>query len=213
MQLLEDHLKMMNQGVTTTILDDFLPFQDLPLNQKPYFMKRSPSMSHYLLNADKMVIVNKFATAMDADLVGQKSKFGYLVLSKASDLEQLAVKHLTALRGSLSHLKGKVESKKIACPQIWNLIEDLQLDALKAPEKKSPKKKSAEDKQPSNVDKIRELFNKKKPVTRKEIMDVTGYDSRNAHTAMGILKNPARTSKPLHTEYDRKTQTYTKVDR
>ena len=58
---------------------------------------------------------------------------------------------------------------------------------------------------------VRQMFAVQDTWTREEISEKSGYDWRNTHTAMSILKNPKRTRDPLPTVYDRATRTYTLV--
>jgi hypothetical protein len=213
---MEKYLERMNYGVTSSVLDDFLPFQDLVISEKPYYKRRTNQMAktaHYLLNFDKLVIVNKFATAMDADQVGQKSKFRYLVLSGADNLEKLTLKILKEIQKKLGGT-GAVDNKAVASARIWDFIKKLELEIMKPPEK-TPAKKTVpkKDQKPSKINLIRDLFKKKKAVSREDIKTATGYDDRNAHTAMAILKNAERTKDTLLTAYDRKTKIYTLIER
>ena len=212
---IEKYLERMNYGVTSSILDEFLPFQDLVITEKPYYRRRTNKMAkaHYLLNFDKLIIVNKFATAMDADKVGQKSKFRYLVLSDAGSLEKLTLKILKSIQKNLGGT-GTVDNKAVASTRIWAFIKKLDLEVMKPPERKPAKKAvPKKDQKPSKIELIRGLFKKKKVISREEIKTATGYDDRNAHTAMAILKNAARTKNTLLTGYDRKTKTYTLIER
>jgi hypothetical protein len=63
----------------------------------------------------------------------------------------------------------------------------------------------------SKTQTIRNMFKEKESWSREEIMDRTGFDSKNAHVCMGILKNGDRTKNPVLTGYDRKTKTYTLI--
>ena len=57
---------------------------------------------------------------------------------------------------------------------------------------------------------LRAAFAKKKVWTRDDLCKATGYDNRNVHTALAILRNPNRT-KPDHmlvTEVDRAESVY-----
>jgi len=47
---------------------------------------------------------------------------------------------------------------------------------------------------------------------RDEVMVHTGWDVKNAHVAMSILKNPKKTKTPLVTVYDRKRKVFTLVE-
>jgi len=112
------------------------------------------------------------------------------------DLEKMTIKELTDLYNSKT--KGKVikkfESKAKAIERIKKILS------------KNDKPKV------TKVSIIRAMFKDKGAWTREEIMSRTGFDSRNAHTAMNILKNAARTKNPLNFIYDRKTQTYKLVN-
>jgi len=55
---------------------------------------------------------------------------------------------------------------------------------------------------------LRDLFTKKKKVTKDAIMKALGCDSKNAAVAVSILRNPKRTKEPMKIQYDRKTETY-----
>jgi hypothetical protein len=59
---------------------------------------------------------------------------------------------------------------------------------------------------------IREMFQDQASWTWQEIMSRTGFDAKNAHAAMIVLKNPKRTKDPLNFAYDRKNQTYKLVN-
>jgi hypothetical protein len=65
----------------------------------------------------------------------------------------------------------------------------------------------------SKVSIVRQMFAVKNSWTREEISEKSGFDWRNTHTAMSILKNPKRTKDLLPTVYDRATRTYTLVAR
>lgn len=190
---------------TFTILDEFNMDYDLFFN-----LKKEVKM-FYLINFDKIVVAGKFSSFEDADVTGRKSKFAYLVIDKMEDLKKFTLKKLTVLRSNISHLKGKVDSKDKAAPQIWEMIEKADLEIKEIPVKTKKVAGEGTGKTPSKVSLIRELFKTRLAADRKELMKLTGYDSRNIHVAMSILKNPDRTQKTLVTTYDRKTQIYTKV--
>ena len=59
---------------------------------------------------------------------------------------------------------------------------------------------------------IRSMFEDKASWTREEIMRRTGFDAKNAHAAMNVLKNPNRTKDPLNFKYNRENQTYKLVN-
>jgi hypothetical protein len=112
------------------------------------------------------------------------------------DLEKMTIKELTELYNSKT--KGKVikkfESKAQAIARIKKVL---------------PKK---DEQKVSKVSIIRSMFEDKGAWTREEIMSRTGFDARNAHAAMNILKNAARTKNPIIFTYDRKTRTYELVN-
>ena len=43
-------------------------------------------------------------------------------------------------------------------------------------------------------------------------MSRTGFDAKNTHAAMNVLKNPIRTKDPLNFTYNRENQTYKLVN-
>ena len=88
----------------------------------------------------------------------------------------------------------KFESKAKAISRIKKLL----------PDKKERKA--------SKMSIIREMFQDQASWTREEIMRRTGFDAKNAHAAMNVLKNPNRTKNPLTFIYDRESQTYKLVN-
>ena len=108
------------------------------------------------------------------------------------DLEKMTIKELTELYNSMTEGKKikKFESKTKAIARVKKLL----------PEKK--------DRKMSKMGIIRQMFQDKASWTREEIMSRTGFDAKNAHAAMNVLKNPDRTKDPLNFEYDRKNRTY-----
>ena len=108
------------------------------------------------------------------------------------NLEKMTIKELTELYNSMTEGKKikKFESKAKAIARVKKLL----------PEKKEHKA--------SKMSIIRSMFEDKTSWTREEIMSRTGFDAKNAHAAMNVLKNPDRTKDPLNFTYDRETQTY-----
>jgi len=108
----------------------------------------------------------------------------------------MTIQELTELYNSMAEGKKikKFESKTKAIARIKKLM----------PEKKEGKV--------SKMGIIREMFQEQASWTREEIMSRTGFDAKNAHAAMNVLKNPNRTKDPLNFEYDRKNQTYKLVN-
>jgi hypothetical protein len=108
------------------------------------------------------------------------------------DLEKMTIKELTELYNSMTEGKKikKFESRAKAIARVKKLL----------PEKKEHKV--------SKMGIIREMFQDQASWTRGEIMSRTGFDSKNAHAAMNVLKNPKRTKDPLNFTYDRENQTY-----
>jgi hypothetical protein len=211
---LENVLGQCNYGITTSLLDDFLPFQQLPKRDRFYhtlIKKEKKIMPAYLINMDKMEVVCKFAAIMDADQVGQKSKFTYLVFSKMKDLDQLPVTKIVELKENIAGKKypsDKKKGKDKLIPTVWGFIKNMELpDAPELPKRKE--KKAASERKTTKVQIIREMFAEKGIWTKEEIMKKTGFNSQNANTAMGILKNPKRTKVLLLTTYDRKEKSYT----
>lgn len=117
-----------------TILDDFQLFEDFN------FIKKEIKKMFYLLNADDMKIVNKFKTEIDANEVGRKSKFGYLVVHSEECLKQLTIKHLKELQKNIE-AKGSVDNKTEACPRIFAFIENMEFDVIEVQQKKAPANK------------------------------------------------------------------------
>ena len=112
------------------------------------------------------------------------------------DLEKMTIKELTELYNSNTDGKRikKFESKAKAIARVKKLL----------PEKKERKL--------SKMGIIREMFQKQTSWTREEIMSRTGFDAKNAHAAMNVLKNPNRTKDPLNFKYNRENQTYKLVN-
>ena len=112
------------------------------------------------------------------------------------DLEKMTIKELTELYNSMAEGKKikKFESKAKAIARVKKLL----------PEKKERKV--------SKVSIIREMFQEQASWTREEIMRRTGFDAKNAHAAMNVLKNPNRSKNPLNFTYDRENQTYKLVN-
>ena len=108
------------------------------------------------------------------------------------DLEKMTIKELTKLYNSMAEGKKikKFESKAKAIARVKKLL----------PEK--------EERKVTKMSIIREMFQDQASWTREEIMKRTGFDAKNAHAAMNVLKNPNRTKDPLNFTYDRKNQTY-----
>ena len=112
------------------------------------------------------------------------------------DLEKMTIKELTELYNSMAEGKKikKFESKAKAIARVQKLL----------PEKKEHKI--------SKVSIIREMFQEQASWTRQEIMRRTGFDAKNAHAAMNVLKNPNRTKSPLNFTYNRENQNYKLVN-
>ena len=112
------------------------------------------------------------------------------------DLEIMTIKELTELYNSMTEGKKikKFESKAKAIARVKMLL---------------PQKK---DHKVSKMGIIREMFQDQASWTRDEIMRRTGFDAKNAHAAMNVLKNPNRTKDPLNFEYNRENQTYKLVN-
>jgi hypothetical protein len=108
------------------------------------------------------------------------------------NLEKMTIKELTELYNSMTKGKKikKFESKAKAIARVKRLL----------PEEKVHKG--------SKMSIIRSMFEDEASWTRVEIMRRTGFDARNAHAAMNVLKNPNRTKNPLNFKYDRENQTY-----
>jgi hypothetical protein len=108
------------------------------------------------------------------------------------DLEKMTIKELTELYNSRTEGKNikKFESKAKAIIRVKSIL---------------PKET---ERKVSKMSIIRSMFEDKGSWTRKEIMRRTGFDARNAHAAMNVLKNANRTKEPLNFSYNRKTQTY-----
>ena len=109
------------------------------------------------------------------------------------DLEKMTMKELTDLYNSMT--KGKkikgFESKAKAIKRVNKLLAE-----------------SKPGKKQSKMGIIRSMFQDQGSWTRDQIMRRTGFDAKNAHAAMNVLKNPKRTKSPLNFTYDRETQTY-----
>ena len=112
------------------------------------------------------------------------------------NLEKMTIKELNEFYNSNTDGKKikKFESKAKAIARIKKLL----------PEKEKPKA--------SKMSIIREMFQDQASWTREEIMSRTGYDAKNAHAAMNVLKNPNRTKDPLNFTYNRKNQSYELVN-
>jgi hypothetical protein len=112
------------------------------------------------------------------------------------NLEKMTIKELTELYNSMAEGKKikKFESKAKAIARIKMLL----------PEEK--------DRKVTKMSIIRGMFQDQASWTREEIMRRTGFDAKNAHAAMNVLKNPKRTKDPLNFEYDRENQTYKLVN-
>ena len=112
------------------------------------------------------------------------------------DLKKMTIKELNKLYNSLTEGKKikKFESKAKAIDRVKKLL----------PERKERKA--------SKMNTIREMFQEQASWTREEIMSRTGFDAKNAHAAMNVLKNPNRTKDPLNFKYNRENQTYKLVN-
>ena len=108
------------------------------------------------------------------------------------NLEKMTIKELTELYNSMTEGKKikKFESKAKAIVRVKKLL-------LEKKERKI-----------SKMSIIREMFQNQALWTREEIMRRTGFDAKNAHAAMNVLKNPNRTKDPLNFTYNRENQTY-----
>jgi len=112
------------------------------------------------------------------------------------DLNKMTIKELTKLYNSLTEGKKikKFESKAKAIARVKKLL---------------PLKK---ERKVSKMTIIREMFQEQASWSREEIMSRTGFDAKNAHAAMNVLKNPIRTKDPLNFTYNRENQTYNLVN-
>ena len=126
------------------------------------------------------------------------------------DLEKMTIKELTKLYNSKigGKMVKKFESKAKAIERIKKILPQKEEVQKKAEDKEKAGIKERAEGKVSKVSIIRSMFEEKESWTREEIMSRTGFDARNAHAAMNILKNAARTKEPLYFTYDRKTQTY-----
>jgi hypothetical protein len=99
----------------------------------------------------------------------------------------------------------KLSSKAVAIRRIKGTYEEWA---------KKPARKGKGGKRggPSRYQLIRDAFAKRKKFTRDELKKLTGWDDRNVHTAMSILKNEERMGPDnvLVTDYDRANKTYTR---
>ena len=123
----------------------------------------------------------------------KNSAFGiHKLKEKNMDLEKMTIKELTEFYNSMTDGKKikKFESKAKAVARVKKLL----------PEKKKRKA--------SKMSIIREMFQDQESWARDEILRRTGFDAKNAHAAMNVLKNPNRTKNPLNFTYNRKNQTY-----
>jgi hypothetical protein len=113
------------------------------------------------------------------------------------ELKKMTIKELTKLYNSMTEGKKikKFESKAKAIERVTKLIGE-----------------NKPDKKPSKMSIIRDMFADKASWTRDEIMRRTGFDAKNAHAAMNVLKNPNRTKNRLNFTYDRENQTYKLVN-
>lgn len=109
------------------------------------------------------------------------------------DLEKMTIKELTELYNSRIEGKKikKFESRAKAIERVTKLLGE-----------------NKPDKKHSKMSIIREMFQEQASWTRQEIMKRTGFDAKNAHAAINVLKNPNRTKNPLNFTYDRENQTY-----
>jgi hypothetical protein len=105
------------------------------------------------------------------------------------DLKKMTIKELTELYNTRTKGKKirKFESKAKAIERVTKLLGE---------------------KKPSKMNIIRVMFADKQSWTRQEIMKRTGFDAKNAHAAMNVLKNPNRTKNPLNFTYNKENQIY-----
>ena len=116
-----------------------------------------------------------------------------LMLGRKSTMPEAIGEQMIEYVKSKGKKVKKFESKAKAIARVKKLL----------PEKKARKV--------TKMSIIREMFQDKASWTRDQIMRRTGFDSKNAHAAMNVLKNPNRTKDPLNFIYDRENQTYNLV--
>jgi len=104
---------------------------------------------------------------------------------------------LVALGGTDAKPVKKFASKEAGIRRIETLMAQ-QEKTLGAEENREAKTKKI-----SRCSIIRQMFLEKNTWTRQEIMDRTGFDSKNAHVCMAILRDPRRTKVILNTVYDK----------
>lgn len=123
-------------------------------------------------------------------------------LIDAFDKDKL-VEILTGIRGKAVDSDAKKSAKKLA-------FEAFKM-ATDTPPKKTLPGESDKPKTPRAESKLAKLRAKLIPgttVTKQELSEASGYDLPNTHTAMSILKNPARTKEPFFYIYNKADQSY-----
>jgi len=165
----------------------------------------------FLINYDEFKPVGVFGDAASADVVGQKSKFKYLVVGKPEDLEKFPLKSLNALSSNCEG-EGEIKDRKVGAQSVFELLNKLKLETPALPQKRRAKKSNPDKpKTKAKSTLLREAFEGEKKCYKKdELTELTGYDERNLYTMVSILKNPKRTpqEKLLEILYDKATGCY-----
>jgi hypothetical protein len=150
-------------------------------------------------------------------------------IKTAKDLAAHSEEDVTELYNALAKAEGRVELKKATPAQAYEILckvrgEDVP-PADAPPDKPAEKKPKAKDKKPaapkkeskpkgpSYQDKIKAaMVANKHVISRDDLMEATGADSKNLSVAVSILKNAKRTKEPMTVMYIRKTGMYFNVD-
>ncbi|NIV96154.1 hypothetical protein GWN42_26035 [candidate division KSB1 bacterium] len=153
---------------------------------------------HYLIHGDDArveSVVNSQRAAKEA----AKENDLLITVSSPDDLKNEFNKNeLGRLAVSLGILKptGKKDETVVL---VWEKLVEVH-----------GSKKGSGERKPTKVSKLRDAFAEKDSWTEDELVEKTGYDTKNLRTALGILRSDKRTpaDKILSTVYVRRTKTY-----
>lgn len=161
---------------------------------KPYVKRRKSIMAalHVIINTENMTIAGSASTMKAAQ---KKAGENTTVISAPDDLLAFTIKQLKALKKATG-MTGSVDNKTKAAPILFEHLVNTV--------------KPADEKRITKSSLLRAAFAEKAEWDRDSLIKRTGYDERNLHTALAIMKNPDRTKAEnmLNVVYDRKTKIY-----
>lgn len=149
----------------------------------------------------KEIFVKKGTMEVFQD-VPEKEEGKFFLCSKADQLasefnKDELIKMMVGIKGRVAANDKKKSLKKLA------------FECFAAATENKLGKKAATPRKESKLAKLRVALIVGKTITKEKLSEIAGYDIANTHTAMSILKNPARTKDPIFYTYDKAKKAYT----